>query len=420
MVTINQVKNKKENNVPENYWMTVLLYFAAFLVGLGIVAEVAANWQQIPNAVKLGGGIMLMILNGALLALCVEKEKHTLKQVVAVIYAFLIMGVIGLIGQVFQLASSFANGCLLWSLVSWPLFIFVPRILWLWLPLFYVGMRFYNIIFGDIVELIFGSNLDFETHQLFFAKDNQILHAFGLAAFYGIFIVYEYLVNSEHKNNKTIITPLRFYLGLLVLGAYYGAVQFVDYVPAVAENLNRYLYFFIPYLVLAAVLYIFNGLKNRFSFMPLFLVGLAPEALVAMQMKSNYWFMRDSETVLPIVFLAIMTMYSFYHKMPKLQKLSIFAVLIWFIMAFQSDIFDIVPFLMICAFFAFLTYRARSRRGFNTFVIMAVLRILVYYADVENLEHLGIYLIGSGLLMIATILGLFKYGKLLWRNEDEK
>ena len=418
MVNTEQVKNVKK--IPENYWMTVLLYFAAFLVGLGIVAEVAANWQKIPNAVKLGSAVMLMIANGAFLAWCIEKQKHILKQITAVIYAFLIMGTIGLIGQVFQLNSSFANGCLLWSLVAWPLVIFVPRLLWLWLPLFYIGMRFYNVIFGDVLDFVFGHNIDFETRQMFFAQDNPILHICGFMAFYGMFGAYEYLVNSAHKDDASVMKPLRFYLGLLVMGIYYGVVQFVHFVPAVAENLNKYLYFFGPYFALAAIIYIFNGLKNRFSFMPLFLAGLAPEALVAMQTRSNGFFTPDSETILPIVFLLIMTAYSGYHKMKRLQKLSIFAILIWFIITFEADIFDIIPFLLICAFFAFLAYRARSRRGFNAFVIMAVLRILIYYADVDNLEFLGLYLIGSGLLMIATILGLFKYGNRLWRNADEK
>ena len=238
MVNTEQAKNVKK--MPENYWMTVLLYFAAFLVGLGIVAEVAANWQKIPNAVKLGGAVMLMITNGAFLAWCIEKQKHILKQITAVIYAFLIMGTIGLIGQVFQLNSNFANGCLLWSLVAWPLVIFVPRMLWLWLPLFYVGMRFYNVIFGDVLDFVFGHNIDFETRQMFFAQDNPILHICGFMAFYGMFGAYEYLVNSEHKDNKTIMKPMRFYMGLLVLGVYYSVVQFVHFVPAVAENLNKY------------------------------------------------------------------------------------------------------------------------------------------------------------------------------------
>lgn len=419
MVLLTQ-KSASDTRKEENYWMMVLLYFAAFLVGLGIVAEVAANWQQIPNAVKLGGAVMLMFCNAAVLSWCIENNKNILKQVVAVIFAFLIMGTIGLIGQVFQLPTNFANGCLLWSLVAWPLFIFVPRMLWLWLPMFYVGMRFYNVIYGDIINLVIGNSIDFETRKMFFAGDNPVLHICGYVAFYALFMAYEYIMNSKYKSNDAVIKPLRFYLGWMVMGIYSAAVQFVHFVPAVAENMNQYIYFFCPYLALAVIFYFYNGLKGRFSFMPLFLAGLVPEAMFVMVKNNRHWLIENTETFLPIVFLLILTSYAFYHKMPKLQKLMIFSMLIWFIITFEADIFDIVPFLLICAFFAFLAYRARSRKGFNTFVILAVLRILSYYADVDNLEYLGIYLIGSGLLMIATILGLFKYGKILWRENDEK
>lgn len=420
MVTPAQVKNKEGQKTPENYWVMVLLYFASFLVGLGVVAEVAANWQQIPNAAKLAGAVMLLILNALALIWCDKKEKRLLKPVSAVVFAFLIMGTIGLIGQVFQLNSNFANGCLLWALVSWPLFMLVPQMLWLWLPMFYLGMRFYNVIYGDIFNLIIGNNIDFEMRQLFFARENPILQICGYVAFYALFMVYEYLMNSPYKNNKSIINPLRFYLGLMVMGIYYAAVEFVNFVPAEAANMQQYIYFFGPYFALAVLLYLYNGLKDRFSFMPLFLAGLAPEATLVITRGGGSWFVQNTEVVLPIVFLLILTAYACYHKMPRLQKLSIVALMLWFIITFETDIFEVIPFLMICALLAFSAYRARSRKGFNLFVIMAVLRILIYYADVDNLEYLGIYLIGSGLLMIATILGLFKYGKLLWGEKNEK
>lgn len=97
---------KQEKKVyDENYWMTVLIYFASFLIGLGIVAEIAFNWELIPDNVKLGGALVAMIANALALIWAMKKEKNILKQVLACVYAFLIMGVIGLIGQVFQLKS---------------------------------------------------------------------------------------------------------------------------------------------------------------------------------------------------------------------------------------------------------------------------------------------------------------------------
>ena len=120
----------------ENYWETVLLYFASFLVGLGMIAEVAANWQQIPNEAKLIGALVLMIVNVGAIVLSKWAKKNLLMQVFTCIYAFLIAGVIGLIGQVFQLHSDVAKGCLFWSLISWPLFLIVPQILWLYMLCF--------------------------------------------------------------------------------------------------------------------------------------------------------------------------------------------------------------------------------------------------------------------------------------------
>ena len=75
---------------------------------------------------------------------------------------------------------------------------------------------------------------------------------------------------------------------------------------------------------------------------------------------------------------------------------------------------------MVCGFAAFWAYKAQSRRWFNVAVMAAVLRILGEYSDVSNLTYFGIYLICSGVLVIAVILLLMKYGKKLWEKSDEK
>ena len=62
----------------ENYWFMVLLYFASFLVGLGIIAMVAANWQLIPNNIKLLGALAAMALNACILGWTVKNEKNVL------------------------------------------------------------------------------------------------------------------------------------------------------------------------------------------------------------------------------------------------------------------------------------------------------------------------------------------------------
>ena len=138
----------------ENYWLMILAYFSAFLIGLGIIALVAANWEQIPNNVKLGGAIVLMIANAAAVILSMKFKKNILTQVLCGVFAALIMAVIGLIGQIFQLRSDVSGACLLWALCAWPLFLITPRLLWLWIPLLFVGTKsftLYNTFAEDIL-----------------------------------------------------------------------------------------------------------------------------------------------------------------------------------------------------------------------------------------------------------------------------
>ena len=117
--------------------------------------------------------------------------------------------------------------------------------------------------------------------------------------------------------------------------------------------------------------------------------------------------------------LLLMWGYAYYHKMPRFRYLTLFALLVWFFATFSWDVFNLVPSLLICAALAVYAYLNNSRRLFNVAVLAAVIRLLYSYADASNLTYLGIYLIGSGLLLLATIFALVKYGKLLWEKKHD-
>lgn len=428
MVNLSQLKSGSEEKAgalsaakhDENYWINVLLYFASFLVGLGIIAEIAYNWDEISNPVKLIGAISALAANAGLLIWCVENEKKILTKVVAVIFAFLIAGVIGLIGQIFQLQANFANGSLLWAAISWPIVYFVPFILWLWLPFFFVGMRFHVTIFHEIMREFIGNMGEVPPSvEQALGFSNVYIHVISAVCLYGYFIFYTLWVNSEHADNKSITNPLRFYSGVLMLSIYGSIVSLARFHPATAASLAIYMRVFVPYVLLAVLIFAINMLKKRTTFMPLFFIGTIFEWLLVTQMKHN-WFTREFEQALPGVFVMLMLAYAYYHNMHRLKVLMTILAFIWAVVTFEEDIFDIVPCLMICTLFAFIAYKNKSRRGFNTAVILAVIRILAYYADVENLQYMGFYLIGSGLLIIATILGLTKYAPLLWSKDNEK
>lgn len=391
----------------ENYWLMILAYFAAFLIGLGIIALVAANWEQIPNNVKLGGAIVLMIATASAVILSMKFKKNILTQVLCGVFAALIMAVIGLIGQIFQLRSDVSGACLLWALCAWPLFLITPRLLWLWIPLLFVGTKsfaIYNTFARDV--LISESGWSYTTANFICS----------LLVFYGLIFAYELWMLYAKPNSKTVERPLKFYCGTLLLSAaplscspFITNVAFAQ-IPWSTIALSSY-----GYILAAFLIYALNRKHRRVSFMPWFLLGFVVESvLLKLEILQN-----GVESVLALTSLLLMWGYAYYHKMPRFRYLTLFALLVWFFATFSWDVFNLVPSLLICAALAVYAYLNNSRRLFNVAVLAAVIRLLYYYADASNLTYLGIYLIGSGLLLLATIFALVKYGKLLWEKKHD-
>lgn len=391
----------------ENYWLMILAYFAAFLIGLGIIALVAANWEQIPNNVKLGGAVSLMVVNAFAVIISMKFKKNILTQVLCGVFAALIMAVIGLLGQIFQLRSDVSGACLLWALCAWPLFLITPRLLWLWIPLLFVGTKsfaIYNTFAGDV--LLSESGWSYAT----------VNYIYSLLVFYGLIFAYELWMLYAKPNSKTVERSLRFYCGTLLLSAaplscrpLITNVAFAQ-IPWSTIALSSS-----GYILAAFLIYALNRKHRRVSFMPWFLLGFVVESIL---LKFNI-LQDDVEFVLALTSLLLMWGYAYYHKMPRFRYLTLFALLVWFFATFSWDVFNLVPSLLICAALAVYAYLNNSRRLFNVAVLAAVIRLLCYYADASNLTYLGIYLIGSGLLLLATIFALVKYGKLLWEKKHD-
>lgn len=390
----------------ENYWLMILAYFSAFLIGLGIIALVAANWEQIPNNIKLGGAVSLMVVNAAAVILSMKFKKNILTQVLCGVFAALIMAVIGLIGQIFQLRSDVSGACLLWALCAWPLFLITPRLLWLWIPLLFVGTKsfaVYNTFVGDVLL-----NIGWK-----YTLANGIC---SLLVFYGLIFAYELWMLYAKPSNKTVKRPLKFYCGTLLLSAaplscspMFTNIAFAQ-IPWSTIALSSY-----GYILAAFLIYALNRKHRRVSFMPLFLLGFVVESVLL-----KLGILQDNvESVLALTSLLLMWGYAYYHKMPRFRYLTLFALLIWFFATFKWDVFYLIPSLLICAALAVYAYLNNSRRLFDVAVLAAVIRLLYYYADASNLTYLGIYLIGSGLLLLATIFALVKYGKLLWEKKHD-
>ncbi len=412
----------------ENYWETVLLYFAAFLVGLGIVSLVAANWQQIPNGVKLGGAVLLMLANAGAIMFRRRQGWSIITQVLAVVYAFLLMGVLGLISQVFQLPANVARGCLVWSLISWPLFLVAPRLLWLWIPMFFFGVHYLPALAADTIGVAVFGEWNAVTNTWEQNPTGAVWYKFiSVFCAYAFLLVYELWANAKPAE-KIAVKPLKVYSGIILWNLFCQAAYYA--INADKEAFGAVHEVIVPCLLLAAVVWALNRYYKRATFMPIFLMGAVVEygyvwlntwlKTPSHTLYSVFWRSHSTEVILPLIFVALMLIYALWRKMPRLQKLSVAALFLWFVMTYADHVFDLTPCLIACGLLAAYAYKVRSRRKFNVAVVLAVLRILGAYADTENLQYMGIYLIGAGILLIATILLLNKYSRLLWEKADEK
>lgn len=152
-----------EKQTSKPYALYSLMALAAFFIGLGIVSVTAANWDLIPAVIKLGVSFGLLSVCG--IGVWLSYLRHFAKtfEALLILFAFLIMVQIGLIGQIYQLQANGAAPFLFWSVLVLPLTFFCkkPYLPLIWLPVFYISLYFciddavYFSTFFEMVWAIF-------------------------------------------------------------------------------------------------------------------------------------------------------------------------------------------------------------------------------------------------------------------------
>lgn len=152
---LNHEKAKNENS----WVLSGLLILGAVIVGLGMISTIAANWDQIPDIIKLVSNFLLLII----LAYFTYKNWLSKKEMrfEVLLLSFLIhcMATIGLISQIFHSGGEFHQALMFWSLITFGAMlasrgIFVPLI---WTGALLGGIITYAMISANL-ELIFHKN----------------------------------------------------------------------------------------------------------------------------------------------------------------------------------------------------------------------------------------------------------------------
>jgi uncharacterized membrane protein len=101
-------------------WLWAVAGMGALAIGLGMMAIVGANWDDIPDVLKLAVDLALNAICAAVLFMCWHRARVWPREITALLLFGLVLSGIALIGQVYQLQSDPWHALVLWLALCTP------------------------------------------------------------------------------------------------------------------------------------------------------------------------------------------------------------------------------------------------------------------------------------------------------------
>lgn len=179
-----------EENRKSPYLYYSFLILGAVVIGIGVIAIIAANWEEIHDFVKLGFGLAVLALVAGLGFW--KRENSNLLTVFIILYSILILGMIGLISQVYNLEGEYYQAAMLWCILSCLFLIATDSktFLHLWI------LGFQIFIIGWIQEYTLDHPEHFGQNQSYWIQ----YFYYSLMIFTGVWLVSEKFVLESRKN----------------------------------------------------------------------------------------------------------------------------------------------------------------------------------------------------------------------------
>ncbi|WP_061206035.1 DUF2157 domain-containing protein [Leptospira santarosai] len=105
---------EEARKTPYLYYSFIIL--GVVVIGIGVIAIVAANWEEIHDLMKLGAGLTVLSLVAGLAFW--KRENPNLLTVLIVLNSILILGMIGLVSQVYHLEGKYYEASILWCVLN--------------------------------------------------------------------------------------------------------------------------------------------------------------------------------------------------------------------------------------------------------------------------------------------------------------
>ncbi|CAN5647904.1 DUF2157 domain-containing protein [soil metagenome] len=149
-----------ESSKTQHSWiLSGLLILGAIIVGIGVVSLIASNWSNIPDALKLGLDLVLLLALAGGAVVTDRKDKPIQFEVFLVSLQIIVLASIGLISQIYNTGGKPHQALLLWSFITMGIALvsrqfFVPFV---WSGLLMTGLLLATVQ-SDALRILFDSS----------------------------------------------------------------------------------------------------------------------------------------------------------------------------------------------------------------------------------------------------------------------
>jgi uncharacterized membrane protein len=150
----NQILEFERTKPKANWALRAFLSLGVFVLSIGLISLIAANWATIPDSLKLVGDFLILGIVAALAFRYFRQGKQLGADITSLFLALFCLASIGLIAQVFHTHGELYEAFLFWNLITLPFLLFSELKLsaLLWTSAFFVSGTWWGYdhhIFGQ-------------------------------------------------------------------------------------------------------------------------------------------------------------------------------------------------------------------------------------------------------------------------------
>ena len=195
---------------PKFFLSVVLL--SIFSIGIGIIAIISANWDNIPKLAKLSADIILLLGLALGVIWANQTKRNTLCEGLLWAYAIMLLGSIGLIGQIYQLQGDIYSALSFWGVLSFPLVLISRRG---WLSIIWALLSFSSWYY------VLEHNAEWFRELIKFWHNNYVFGGW-LLVFVAILCVSQILIKHQAQLAQTLKVWCYVYFTFVVVDSDFG------------------------------------------------------------------------------------------------------------------------------------------------------------------------------------------------------